>query len=182
MSISNPEVQSRQVARRKAIDNPYAGVSPKAPTNHYDQLLNPPVEIKRISKAGLDTKAESVITSDITWRKKFEELEPLRKNVIGNLQDRFLDSFTYLDDETGSEFYGSTVRIEIPISSGDSFHQVKLGEYARPDVISFHFYNTTRLWWVIMDANLITDPFTELIPGTILRIPDFKKLVGEVLK
>ena len=37
--------------------------------------------------------------------------------------------------------------------------------------ISFKFYGTIELWWIICKINNIKDPSTELIPGTIINIP-----------
>jgi hypothetical protein len=48
-----------------------------------------------------------------------------------------------------------------------------LGQYeGRPDLISFQFYGDVSLWWVIMVANDIDDPITDLKPGIILKIPN----------
>lgn len=37
--------------------------------------------------------------------------------------------------------------------------------------ISFKFYNTIKLWWLICKFNNVKNPFTELTAGKILKIP-----------
>ena len=37
--------------------------------------------------------------------------------------------------------------------------------------ISYKFYNTYKLWWLICKFNGITNPFNELTPGTVIKIP-----------
>ena len=37
--------------------------------------------------------------------------------------------------------------------------------------ISYKFYNTYKLWWLICKFNGIANPFNELIPGTVIKIP-----------
>jgi hypothetical protein len=37
--------------------------------------------------------------------------------------------------------------------------------------ISYKFYGTIKLWWLICKFNNIKNPFTELTPGKILKIP-----------
>ena len=40
----------------------------------------------------------------------------------------------------------------------------------RWDTISFMFYNTTTLWWLIANYNGILNPFTELVIGEKIKI------------
>ena len=37
--------------------------------------------------------------------------------------------------------------------------------------ISYKFYNTYKLWWLICKFNGIINPFNELTPGTVIKIP-----------
>ena len=37
--------------------------------------------------------------------------------------------------------------------------------------ISFKHYNTYKLWWLICKFNNIVNPFTQLIPGSYIKIP-----------
>lgn len=45
-------------------------------------------------------------------------------------------------------------------------------EAGLPDVISYRFYNTEELWWLICVYNGIIDPLTELVTGLTIQIPD----------
>ena len=38
--------------------------------------------------------------------------------------------------------------------------------------ISFKFYKTIKLWWLICKVNNIVNPFAELIPGKYIKILD----------
>lgn len=40
----------------------------------------------------------------------------------------------------------------------------------RWDLLSFKFYNTTQLWWVLAKYNTVKDPFTELVVGEQIKI------------
>lgn len=37
--------------------------------------------------------------------------------------------------------------------------------------ISYKFYNTVELWWLICKFNNVKNPFTELTPGSVIKIP-----------
>lgn len=78
------------------------------------------------------------------------------------------------DDEQYIESYESH---KIESSSNDSFHIVTAADANRLDLISFHYYKTPLLWWVIAEASDIIDPFNVPI-GTVLRIPEMQSLYG----
>lgn len=40
-----------------------------------------------------------------------------------------------------------------------------------PTLISYKIYRTTSLWWLILMANEIIDPFKDLYLGRVLKIP-----------
>lgn len=46
--------------------------------------------------------------------------------------------------------------------------------------ISYKFYNTIQLWWVICKFNNIKQPFQQLVPGLILKIPT-EFIVNQIL-
>lgn len=45
----------------------------------------------------------------------------------------------------------------------------------RPDLISQRVYDTVELWWLILLANDIIDPFDELYVGRRLKIPQINE-------
>lgn len=66
--------------------------------------------------------------------------------------------------------------IEIPFSKNDKFHIVEHNEVGRLDIISYRYYNTSKLWWAIATASNISDPFSIKL-GMRLRIPDKASLL-----
>lgn len=37
--------------------------------------------------------------------------------------------------------------------------------------LSFKFFNTYKLWWLLCKFNNIEDPFTELVEGMVIKVP-----------
>ena len=58
----------------------------------------------------------------------------------------------------------------IPKSDDDIYHIVSTQQQGRPDLIATIYYNDATLYWVILLANELIDPFT-LDAGTVIRIP-----------
>lgn len=46
--------------------------------------------------------------------------------------------------------------------------------------ISYKFYRTYKLWWLICKFNNVTNPFYELTPGKEIKIPS-KEMVDSIL-
>ena len=67
-------------------------------------------------------------------------------------------------------FFGLLQRPVLPDSS-DRQYEVRLGEDRRLDLLAHRFYRDAKLWWVLASVNNVTDPWTEIKRGTILRIP-----------
>jgi len=80
------------------------------------------------------------------------------------------------DLETGEQLLSSRKLVPIPKSSLDNVHKVRVNEKTRLDAIAHKYYNNALLWWVIAEANDITDPFIEIEVGTYLRIPNMNNL------
>ena len=65
------------------------------------------------------------------------------------------------------------VRIyNIPESSSDIWRLVKSDEQFNPDLIAYREYGDEKLYWIILMANNIFDPFTDLPAGKTIRIPN----------
>ena len=64
-------------------------------------------------------------------------------------------------------------------SNSDVVHVVTKAEQFNPDLIAYNFYGDETLYWVILMANSIMDPFTDLAAGTNIRIPN--KYVVDVM-
>lgn len=46
----------------------------------------------------------------------------------------------------------------------------------RLDLLAYQFYGTPDLWWVIAEINQLLDPFTEVVVGKELRLPQRERL------
>nr|DAY14378.1 MAG TPA: baseplate wedge protein [Caudoviricetes sp.] len=76
-------------------------------------------------------------------------------------------------DEGYREMIETQDKIIIPRTLGDRIYEVEKEVENRLDLVSYKFYKTSRLWWVIAYASHIDNPFN--IPvGTNLRIPPFQ--------
>lgn len=49
-------------------------------------------------------------------------------------------------------------------------------EAGLPDAIAKRFYDTEELWWMICVYNAIIDPYTELVAGMRIKIPDLQQV------
>ena len=47
--------------------------------------------------------------------------------------------------------------------------------------LSYKFFNTYKLWWLLCKFNNIEDPFTELKQGMIIKIPE-KEVVRSLIE
>lgn len=85
-----------------------------------------------------------------------------------------LKMFTILDDVLNNTYYLNIFRSYIINTSAlndSSFYETyEVENEDWFDNISFKFYNTPSLWWVICIVNNIVNPFEELESGQILRI------------
>lgn len=74
-------------------------------------------------------------------------------------------------DPVNSYAFGVWVRPDIADSDDDTVHYVSEHEIGRLDLLSFDYYATPSLWWVIADKNGISDPMSDMYPGQELRLP-----------
>ena len=49
---------------------------------------------------------------------------------------------------------------------------VQSTDVARPDLMAARILGAQELWWVLLKYNDIDDPWNELYPGQVLKIPD----------
>ena len=85
-----------------------------------------------------------------------------------------LKMFTILDDVLNNTYYLNIFRSYIintsALNDSSSYETYEVENEDWFDNISFKFYNTPSLWWVICIVNNIVNPFEELESGQILRI------------
>lgn len=91
-----------------------------------------------------------------------------------NLNSRY-NKRKVLVQEDGTEFLESFDKPNIKSSGRDKFHLVLAGEKNRLDIISYKYYGTPLLYWVIAEVNNISNP-TMVEPGTVLRIPSTSEI------
>lgn len=77
---------------------------------------------------------------------------------------------TLLENDEGVEFWGTRPAISVPESSEDQYHVVVQTDVRRIDLLAHKYYGNVDLWWIIAEANHLTNPlFLEI--GQVLRIP-----------
>jgi len=86
-----------------------------------------------------------------------------------------MNSYTY-QDEQKRYFMGTFTPPIIPSDSTDKFYVLEAGDVGRADLISYKMYKTPGLYWVILYMNNIIDPFEDMYPGMLLRIPTLLRL------
>jgi hypothetical protein len=63
-----------------------------------------------------------------------------------------------------------------PANENDKYIVIDKAEQFNPDLIAYNYYGDERLYWVILMANEIFDPFSQLYAGRSIRIPDLLEL------
>lgn len=103
--------------------------------------------------------------------KQTQEYATTNRLPDDQMSSRFRSS-KILTDENGNVFFETYYVRDIPYGDRDSYHEVTPGEEGRLDLISFIYYGTPLLWWVIAEANDIVSPLKDIYAGLVLRIPD----------
>jgi len=67
-------------------------------------------------------------------------------------------------------------------NSVNFFDEYIVTDYDRWDSISNRFYQTPHFWWMLANYNKVKDPFSELVPGTTLRVIKKEVLISVVQK
>lgn len=71
--------------------------------------------------------------------------------------------------EDGTRVYRTRIRRPIPLKDSDLYVVTQTGD--RLDSLAAQYYNDSRLWWIIADANNVHNALLSLPEGTTLRIP-----------
>lgn len=92
------------------------------------------------------------------------------KDTTLNLYD-YANIFNVYIDENNLSYYNlyNTINIDLDID------HTLYTEYFWSDVddwytLSFKSYGTTRLWWILLLANQVMNPFEDIIPGQKIKI------------
>jgi hypothetical protein len=90
-----------------------------------------------------------------------------------------------LSDKFGNltnEFtWGIWEPLDIPESDGDFIHFVQQKDIGRLDNLSFEYYGTPNLWWVIAHVNDIPNQLDDMFIGQRLLIPERDNLFSVLL-
>lgn len=79
-------------------------------------------------------------------------------------------------------FYNITKKVNFPEDLDPQFYTLHITESYLPlTTLSYQFYGTMDLWWVIMLASNITNPIKNIKPGTTLKILKIE-VIEEILK
>lgn len=105
-----------------------------------------------------------------------EIIRRYKKNIKDISNSRYANSYLLIDSD-GNEYYESQDDLVIPERDSDRLHQVEVSEEGRLDLISYRYYNTSHLWWVIAKASDIYNPL-EVKEGDILRVPTMDSIYG----
>src|SRR5574343_529251 len=106
----------------------------------------------------------------IRMSKSNEYVKEQKKSSIPDSRSRLVDLVIYEYD--GKLFYETYDRPSVETNSfNDKIHVVQMGEEKNFPLISFLYYGTVELWWLIAEANDIGDPF-DVHAGDTLVIPD----------
>ena len=99
-----------------------------------------------------------------------DELVPLKPKPVLGKYSRFGGQQTFQNVD-GRMFFGTFNPPAFPVSPTDTFHTVRQGEPLRLDLLSYQFYRTPELWWVLALVNDILSPFDDIEIGDVLRVP-----------
>jgi|AntDeeMinimDraft_5_1070356.scaffolds.fasta_scaffold101836_1 hypothetical protein len=83
---------------------------------------------------------------------------------------RFLYSKNSVDGNSELDYINTAI-IDMDLTYTEKFVVNQTLQF-RIDLISYRFYNTFDLGWLICDYNNIMDPFDEIVVGKELLIPD----------
>ena len=97
-----------------------------------------------------------------------------------NLYD-YANIFSIFTDADGYSYYDLLNNLVIqgdidPVLYDEIFYNETTSWYE----LSYKYYGTTRLWWTILIANNVVNPFTEVKTGTRIKILK-KEVISEIL-
>lgn len=101
-----------------------------------------------------------------------------KRNPSRDRYDRYRECKLLEDIDTGELLLSTREISEIPSRSSDTYHRIQSNETTRLDILAHLYYRNPLLWWIIAQANDISDPFEPLEIGTLIRIPSLESLYG----
>ena len=109
----------------------------------------------------------------------------MKQNQISNLPtleaENLENIFNVYQDDNGAYFYNLLQTVVFPQNLPLNLFTTYVTGYGDTwPLISFKFYNTPNLWWVILLANNILDATKIMPPGSPIGIPKIE-VVKEIL-
>lgn len=94
------------------------------------------------------------------------------KNPVYQItSENYENIFNIYEDKDGYYFYNILRKVGFPEDlDPDIYENYKTKPKDSYTLISWKFYNTIKLWWIICSANQIYNPLVQPTPGTILKI------------
>lgn len=88
------------------------------------------------------------------------------------LHSRYALTEVHIDDfvSPGRRRYGLWIQPEIDMTNYDRY-VVTASDLMRPDLIAWKFYKNVNYWPFIMLVNNISNPFTGMTVGLVLKVP-----------
>lgn len=59
---------------------------------------------------------------------------------------------------------------------------IRENERARPDLLSLRVFGTPNYWWFIMWFNGFSDPWYDMMPDTLVKVPQLNRVTNAVKK
>ena len=89
--------------------------------------------------------------------------------MIGPTSRYATSTVSVVEDDRGKH---QSVNIPAPTDKTVSFTYYQVEATDRVDMLAFNLYGSGQFWWVLADANPEILDWTDLTPGTIIRIPN----------
>ena len=102
--------------------------------------------------------------------------------ILEDSRNSFTSTITQVDQVTGLEKQPTYLDIReriTALSPDDRYFQVAEGHTW--GLIGLSFLLDARAWWALADLSNVIDPFTELVPGAILRVPSQDRYMFRIL-
>lgn len=84
------------------------------------------------------------------------------------------------ETEQRGERLGWWERTIISRSDDDIFYTISPEEEGRPDLIAYKFWGEATLMWLVLQYNHIVDVNEELVPGNVIVLPPFSRVITEL--
>lgn len=88
--------------------------------------------------------------------------------------------FSHTEIRSGGGRYQSLSEFPVILpQDDDGQYVVRQGD--RCDSLALQFYGESRLWWVFMVRNKLSDPLTDIVPGKLLIVPSTRYVRDSLL-